>query len=209
MGWVFPQRREHYDKYLTFRGVPDHEIAEWQATLIAFLKKLTWKLKLPLILKSPPHTCRIKLLLQLFPQAKFVHIHRNPFEVFPSSKKTFRVNFDLHRLQQSRLTNLDEWILQQYRQMYDVFFEERNLIPSGHFHEVCYEELEQNPIDQMKGIYEALNLPSFSEIKSPLQSYVTSIAGYRKNQHPDLSSELRERISQEWRAAIEEWGYSA
>jgi hypothetical protein len=51
MAWVFPQRREHYDKYLTFRGVPDHEIAEWQEALLAFLKKLTWKLKLPMILK--------------------------------------------------------------------------------------------------------------------------------------------------------------
>ena len=209
MSWVFPQRREHYDKYLTFRGVPDHEVREWQENLLAFLNKLTWRLKRPLILKSPPHTCRIKLLLQMFPQAKFIHIHRNPFVVFPSSKKTFQVNFDLHRLQQSRLSDLDDWILQQYRQMYDIFFEERSLIPKGHFHEICYEDLEQDPMGQVKRIYEELNLPSFSHIELPLQRYVESITGYRKNQHPDMSDDLRQCISQEWRASIEEWGYSA
>jgi hypothetical protein len=209
MSWVFPQRREYYDRYLTFRGVPDHEIADWQATLLAYLKKLTWKMQAPLILKSPPHTCRIKLLLQMFPQAKFVHIHRNPFDVFPSSQKTFRVNFDLHRLQRDQVSDLDEWILRKYRQMYEVFFEERELIPAGNFHEVCYEELELDPIGQVRGIYEALDLPNFSQVEARLQNYVDSIAGYQKNQHPELSAELRQRISREWRASIEEWGYLA
>ena len=209
MGWVFPQRRDHYDKYLTLRDVSDREIAEWQETLRLFLQKLTWKLRRPLILKSPPHTCRIKLLLQMFPQAKFVHIHRHPYAVFPSSRKTFAVNFDLHRLQRPRLSDLDDWILRQYRQMYDVFFEERRLILSGHFHEVSYEELEQDPIGQVKRIYEALDLPDFSHNESALRSYVDSLTGYQKNQFPDLSAELRQRIANEWQASFAEWGYAA
>jgi hypothetical protein len=130
-------------------------------------------------------------------------------DFFTSSKSTFQVNFYLHLLQKSRLNDFDHCILQQYRRMYDAFFEERSLIPAGHFHEVCYEELEQDPIGQVKRIYDALDLPNFSHVESPLRSYVESIAGYRKNQHPDLSGYLRQRISREWRASIEEWGYSA
>src|SRR6185436_8984100 len=91
--WIFPKQREHYDRYLTFRGVSDEEIKQWQDTLMWFLKKLTWKVQRPLILKSPPHTCRIKLLLQIFPDARFVHIHRDPYTVFSSSRKTFLVNY--------------------------------------------------------------------------------------------------------------------
>lgn len=41
LGWAFPRQRDHYDRYLTFRGVPDHEIARWQEALVLFLKKLT------------------------------------------------------------------------------------------------------------------------------------------------------------------------
>jgi hypothetical protein len=91
--------------------------------------------------------------------------------------------------------------------MYAVFFEERHLIPQGHFHEVCFEDLERDPIRQVIRVYEALDLPDFSHIEESLQTYVASIAGYQKNRHPMLPSELRQRISQEWRAAIDEWGY--
>lgn len=207
MGWVFPQRRDHYDTYLTIRDVSDREIAEWQETLLLFLKKLTWKLERPLILKSPPHTCRIKLLLQIFPQARFVHIHRNPYAVFPSARRTFQVNFDLHRLQRPRLSDLDDWILRQYRQMYAVFFEERSSIPAGHFHEVCYEELEQDPLGQVKRLYNALDLPDFAHAEPALRGYVASIAGYQKNEFPNLPAELRRRIAEEWRESFEQWGY--
>lgn len=209
MGWVFPKRREHYDRYLTFRGVPADEVAEWQSTLLWYLKKLTWKLRAPLILKSPPHTCRIKLLLQLFPQAKFIHIHRNPFDVFLSSQKTFRVNFQLHRLQRVTEAGIDEWILRQYRQMYDVFFEERTLIPSGNFHEVRYEDLERDPIGQVKRVYEALCLPDFSVVEPSLQAYVDSIVSYQKNLYSEMPGNLRQRVAQEWRKSVEEWGYRA
>ena len=89
IGWAFPRKRDHYDRYLTFRGVPASEIARWQAAFVRFLKKLTWKYRRPLVLKSPPHTCRIRLLLQMFPRARFVHIHRDPYDVFRSSRLMF------------------------------------------------------------------------------------------------------------------------
>jgi hypothetical protein len=42
-----------------------------------------------LILKSPAHTARMKLLHELFPGAKFIHISRNPYEVYQSTQKLF------------------------------------------------------------------------------------------------------------------------
>src|SRR4051812_15814689 len=56
MGWVFPGRRTHYDRYLTFRGVPEAEVQRWREVFLRFLRKLTWKYGRPLVLKSPPHT---------------------------------------------------------------------------------------------------------------------------------------------------------
>src|SRR3954452_13836592 len=67
LAWVFPHSAEQYNKYLTFRDVPQDEFAEWAAALVLFYKKLTWKYNRPLLLKSPPHTSRIKLLLDMFP----------------------------------------------------------------------------------------------------------------------------------------------
>jgi len=39
-----------------------------------------------LLLKSPVHTSRVGLLLQLFPQAQFVYLHRDPLTVRVLSK---------------------------------------------------------------------------------------------------------------------------
>ncbi len=98
--------------------------------------------------------------------------------------------------------------LRQYREMYEVFFEERENIPAGHFHEVSFEELEQDPIGQVRRVYEALNLPDFAHVESPLKEYVDSIAGYTKNEFPELAAGLREKVASEWRLCFDEWGYS-
>ena len=209
IGWVFPRRRDHTDRYLTMQDVSADEVAEWKDAFLLFLKKLTLLCGRPLVLKSPPHTARIKLLLQMFPDAKFVHIHRNPYDVFHSTRKMLKAVAELHRLQRAPAEEeLDDWILRMYRKMYDAYFEERSLIPSGQFHEVRFEQLERNPIGQSAGIYESLQLPDVTHFQAELKSYVSSIADYRKNSFPDLPAELRQRIAKEWRRSFEEWGYS-
>src|SRR5207244_1822378 len=110
--------------YLTFRGVPEQEIREWREAFTLFLQKLTWKYQRPIILKSPPHTCRIKLLLEMFPDARFVHIHREPFTVFQSTKHMIAGWDRSYHLQRRDFSVLDERVIRQYKQMYDVFFEE-------------------------------------------------------------------------------------
>jgi omega-hydroxy-beta-dihydromenaquinone-9 sulfotransferase len=209
LGWLFPQCRAHYDRYLTFREVSEDEIEHWREAFLQFLQKLTWKYGRPLLLKSPPHTGRIRQLLTMFPQARFVHIHRDPYAVFPSSRRTFRVNSELNGLQRTREREdeFDDWILRQYRALYDAFFEERGLIPAGHYHEVGFEGLESDPIGEVGRIYEALDLPDFRHVEPELRRYVDSIAGYTKNTFPSLPADLRRRIANEWRPCFEEWGY--
>jgi omega-hydroxy-beta-dihydromenaquinone-9 sulfotransferase len=208
MAWVFPRQKEKFEKFLTFRAAEKTEIDEWGAAFIHFLKKVQWRCRRPLVLKSPPHTARIRLLLALFPEARFVHIHRDPYAVFQSSRRTFRILFDWHGLQRPPLGDLDDWVLRQYKQLYEAFFEERDLIPNGRFHEVAFERLEQDPAGEVRRLYEALNLGGFDTFEPKLQSYVDSLSGYRKNSLPGLSRELRERIGREWKAAFDEWGYS-
>ena len=87
LGISFPRREDDYARYLDFRGVPQHEVDEWKSAFTGFLKKLTFKYDRPLVLKSPPHTARIRMLLEMFPDARFVHIHRHPYpsiQVVPS-----------------------------------------------------------------------------------------------------------------------------
>jgi hypothetical protein len=207
MSWALPRRAEYYDLYLTLREVPAAEIAAWKSALYGFVQMLAFKHGKPLILKSPGHTCRIRLLLELFPEAKFVHIHRNPYDVFRSTQHMVRTVLPWWALQRPDYTDLDGRTLGQYKEVYDAFFEERPLIPANHYYEVAFEELERDPLGLIRRMYEALDLPNFKQVEPALEQYVASLRGYQKNAFPDLPLHLRERIAKEWHRCFEEWGY--
>jgi hypothetical protein len=206
--WVFPHDGEQYNKYLTFRGVPEQEIAEWTSALVLFYRKLTWKYNRPLLLKSPPHTSRIRLLLDMFPDARFVHIYRNPYIVFQSTQRQCQVSLRTMGLQHLDVQHIDALIISRYKIMYDAFFEERPLIPDGRFHELSFEELEKDPVGQVRRIYDHLNVPGFDAMQPSLQRYVDSNVNYRKNTYPELSSSLRAQIGCAWQRSFEQWGYA-
>jgi hypothetical protein len=208
MRYVVPYRADYYDRYYTFRRVEEEETERWKRGFMFFLKKLTWKHNRPLLLKSPPHTCRISLLLQMFPDARFVHIHRNPYHVFKSIRHLDPLAFRSFTLQRPE-HHINARILHIYKHMYHVFFAERHLVPAGRFHDVSFERLERDPVTQVRRIYEALELPSFDMVRPRVQRYVDSLASYRKNRFPNISVRLRRKIRREWHRSFEEWGYPA
>jgi hypothetical protein len=207
MGWVFPRSAPEYDRYLTFRGASVEERARWKAALVRFLKKVALVADRPLLLKSPPHTARVRLLLELFPGARFVHIHRHPHTVFQSTKHLWRAGPPAWQLQRPDGRDTDARIIATYKAMYDAFFAERDLIPDGQFCEVGFEDIEREPVRQVEAIYQALGLPGFESVRSSLEAYLRSIAGYRKNEYDELPAPLRRHLAREWRQGFEEWGY--
>lgn len=206
--WVLPRRADYYDRYLTFRDVPAAETEQWKAALLRFYKKLTLHSGRPLLLKSPPHTARIKLLLDLFPDARFVHIHRHPYDVFRSTKRQVEVMTRSVQLQQRDMGDADARIIRRYKTLYDVFWEEQALIPPGQFHEIGYEQLEKDPLGTMQSIYEALRLPPFGNVQPALERYLASIATYRKNTHAELPPSLRRTLAETWQPSFERWNYA-
>jgi hypothetical protein len=206
LSWVFPRRAAHYDRYLTLRDVPQVEVDEWKSALAWFLKKLTWKHHKPLVLKSPANTGRIRLLLELFPNARFVHIHRNPYEVYRSAVHTNQAVLKYVNLQRAP-SDVEERTIRQYKELYDAFFEERQLIPARQFHEVRYADLEVAPMGQMQAIYEALSLPEFADVEPTMQNYLSSLASYRKNSYAELPAETKARVAREWGRCFEQWNY--
>jgi len=208
MLWAFPRRQAQYEKYLSFRGVPEAEVNRWKETLLLFVKKLTLKQDRPMLLKSPPHTCRIKLLLELFPDAQFLHIRRNPYTVFQSTKHLDEVLTRSLQFQNHDPEALDDAVIRRYQVMHDAYFDELPLIPEGRFHDVAFEDLEADPIGELRTVYERLDLGGFDTVLPRLQAYVDSLSGYRKNDYPDLPPALRDRVGQAWRRNFEAWDYS-
>ena len=91
--------------------------------------------------------------------------------------------------------------------MYEVFFEERKLIPPGCYHEMAFEDLEKDPMKEMRKAYAALDLPDFRAAETEMRGYLAGLQGYRKNRFPDLQPEIQARIRSTWTSTLAEWGY--
>ena len=208
MSWTFPRRADYYDRFLTLRDCDASELARWSDALRWFVQKVTYKYGRPLLLKSPPHTGRIKLLLELFPEAKFVHIHRNPYDVFLSSVHAFGKIAPWWTLQRPDLAGLEERILRQYVEVYDAYFDERSLIPTGRLHDLRYESLESDPLGELRDLYAALNLPDFSTAEPSIRKYLESIAGYEKNRFSEVEPPWKAEVARRWGRSFDEWGYA-
>ncbi len=209
LGVSFPRREAHYNRYLSFDGVPREEINAWIKGLEWFLKKLTLKYgpARRLLLKSPPHTARVRLLLERFPDAKFIHIHRRPEEVLQSFRHYYDTAMWHTYLQRPDRSKIDGEIFQRYRELMGALIRDRPLIPAGNFHEVAFADLERDPMGTVAGIYQALSLDGAEQALPKIRAYADTLRGYEKNHFKPLDEATKQRLREEWSSIYEPLGY--
>lgn len=204
---LLQNKEEHFDEYLTFENVTKEEYSEWESNFIFFLKKISFDDDRKLLLKSPEHTARIKLILEFFPNAKFINIRRNPFDVFQSTKhlydKVIKPSY-FHKVNDDHL--LDRIII-VYKKMYNQYFRDIQLIPEGNFVDISYEDLIAEPHSTIEKIYEELNLDLSKTTRDNIDSYLNTQKNYKKNEYKDIDPKLRERVYSEWNQNFNNWGY--
>ena len=204
---VFPRNTAFYRLYYTLEDISPQELENWKQALRWFAQKLTYKYQRPLVFKSPGHTCRIKTILEIFPDAKFVHIHRDPYEIYQSWRHLIHSVSSRWGLQRNENKALDNDIVQQYAEVYDAYLSERQLIPDGRLCEVAYHDLKNNPLMNLKHIYDRLELPDFAATEAQTRRYVEADGDYQKNQYPPMDESLKKHLGKEWKRFFEAWGY--
>lgn len=209
LGWMFPKNRDFYERFLTFEEATGDELERWKFWYLYYLKKLTFKHKKPLLLKSPVNTARIKHLIQMFPEARFVHIHRHPFDVYRSTEKMYRTAVRNSAIQHFNGRDITDDIIDHYQRMHRVYFRDRSLIPAGQLLEIGFAQLESDPLGTLRTIYRELNISGFSEAEPAFRSYLEQLQNYQKNQHGQLREDLKVRLLNAWRQSFENWGYEA
>ena len=206
---LFPRNHARYDRYSDFCDASPKERQHWQQALLHFLKKLRVRDERPLILKSPFHTTRIPLLLEMFPDARFVCIHRHPYDVYVSGIHTVRKALPVSALQRWNMDEQSRRTEEAFRILLDAYFEHRHRIPKGRLVEVEYRQVEQSPLETLRHIYDALSLPEFATAEPAFAEYIRSLEGYRKNIFAEVDPEVKTRLQRDWRRCFEEWGYNA
>jgi hypothetical protein len=209
LGMSFPRRMPYYERHLTFDDADPADREAWKAAHLAFVRKLSYKYEgRPLLLKSPPNTARVRLLLEMFPEARFVHIHRHPYEVFQSQLKFYDTVLWHTYLQRPDRSRMSDEILDRYQRVFAALFRDLPQIPPGNFTELAFTELEAKPVSSIERIYADLGLEGFIRLKPKLEHALASLRGYEKNKFAPLDPAMRSRVQSAANACFERWGYA-
>lgn len=207
-GLFFPrQMRQFVTKYTLFEGISAAEKQAWKDAYLRVLKKATLHMEgKQLLLKTPANVARIKTLRTLFPQAKFIHIYRNPYEVYASAVHTLQSVTTMIGCQQVDQQTLHANTLFFYQAMMQKFFEAESTISAENLVSVSFEALEQEPMDLLTHIYHTLNLPGLAQAQPHVEQYISNQRHYQKNEY-QFDAQTIQAIQTHWQFALARWPY--
>jgi hypothetical protein len=203
---AFPNDPPQDIEYLALENVPPRARECWKRTLYRFLQAVSFKRPGRLVVKSPTHTARIKILLELFPQARFVHIVRNPYRVYASTIKMLKEMYGSFGLQRPTFAGLEEFVLHIYALMMRKLEEDRPLVPPGRFYQLHYEKLVRDPVGELRSMYDALDLDSFAGFLPRLEGHLAKQAQYKPNAYDPATAHHGE-VALRWKEFFHRYGY--
>ncbi len=210
LGFMFPGYAHRYEKFLDFEECSEAEKKTWKDAFRYFIKKIMLATGGDrVVVKSCTHTARIRLILDMFPDARFVHITRNPYEVFASTmhmrghtdwENHFHVPEGDPEEARARQT------LALGQRMFERVVDDRRLIPEGNLVEIKYEDLVGNEMAVMERLYATLRLPGWEAGRAGLAEYTSGLKGYKRNQLRLEKGRMAD-VYDQWRIIFDTYGY--
>lgn len=207
MAW--PRHGPADEAYLDLLSLSEADRQAWIDTFLWFFRRLTLKHGgKPLILKAPTHAARIRTLLRLFPDARFIHLARNPLEVIPSTVRLWRALYSTEGLHNPpRLGWLDAHVLDTFLRLTDRYDADRGLIPASNLVEIRYEELAADPKRVLRQVYDALNLGEFAAVEPDVDRYLSDRREHKRAEY-DLPRSAIGVIAARLSGYIQRFGYT-
>lgn len=206
---AFPNDPPPFMELLDLIDVPPVELERFKNALLYFVKALTFRWNKRIMMKSPPHTGRIGLLAKLFPGAKFIHITRNPLEIYSSTVKLWQSLDSVQALQAPRNEGLEEFVFQCFERMYRGFDLQLESVPAANLVQVRYEDVVASPVPEIAKLYDRLDLGDFTGVQPKLEATIQQNQGYQRNKHNSLPPILVSEIRRRWSGYIERYGYES
>jgi hypothetical protein len=205
---AFPVTSPDRPEALDVARLPAAELDRWKQSLRRFLAMLAVRDPRRPVLKSPPHTARIGVLAEMFPEARFLHVVRDPYVVIPSTLRLWRSLHDVQALQTDDGESLERYVFAAFEEMHAAFERDRDALGPDRLFEVHYERLVAEPLATMEEVYERLGLGDFSRVRPALERQAETMRKYRTNTYrhdPRLVAEISARC----RPFADRYGYAA
>ena len=207
-GIYFPKHfAEHFNAGIFFEDCDRLEIERWQQTTKYLYKKL--QIQNPgkqLLTKNPVYTARVQQLHSMWPNAKFIHIYRNPYVVYQSTLNFYHKLLPELALQPFAHVSIQDIVLQSYPKMMSAVLKDTEKLPKENFIALQFETFEADPIGQLHSVYTQLELAGWEAAKPLFQDYLDAQKNYQKNQY-SFPQDSIQQVEAHWQPFISRWGY--
>lgn len=205
---IFPEKKGYFLTGLSSYLPPADGLPEWEKQLIHFMKKISFQTGRRIVSKNPFNSLRIETLLRLFPEARFIHIVRNPLNSVPSSIHMWSIVQKQNCLNNRQHTPSVPEVCDVMNFMMEKIDENVARIPPGRFAEVRYEDLEQDPAGVLRQLYGSLGIPFTEDFGRKTAAFLSEVKGYRKNTFA-LSGSDRGTIGEKMKNFMSRYGYNS
>jgi len=197
-----------YKEHIRFESLTEEEKKDWGKTYYQMVVKALLNTRgNRAILKNPVNTGRMLTLLDIFPEAKFVFIIRNPVIVYLSTRKFFSQLFPTLNLEIFTDEDISKMILEVYVELLQDYLADKKQLSSEKLIELRYEELVNRPLIELEEIYSKFSFGDFQKLKPVWQEYLDTLNGHKEDSYTIGQEEL-DRVMAHVDFAMEHWNYS-
>ena len=164
------------------------EREEWEKNEVWFLSAVNSREpEKKIVVKNPVHSVRIKWLLDIFPQSKFIVMVRNPEDVLFSTVKMWISLFQIYSVERKKCVELKSvfsTVLSSGKKLVGTMVRHLGQIDRKRYIVVRYEELVSNPKEEIEKIAEKFSI-DLEDIKNLLPAIIhkkdsTQVSKYDK-----------------------------
>ena len=160
-----------------------------------------------ILIKNPFHSLRMDVLNEIFPKARYVNIIRHPHKFVPSTVRIWNIVGTQNAMNNNWVKpSLKEVSAQLFNMLQKIESDSKSL-PKERYCEIKFEDLEKNPVKEIKQIYGQLNVEFSDQFEKQISEFLISVQDYQKNKYsiPETDKLEINNILKDW---MQEKNYS-
>jgi hypothetical protein len=203
---VFPKSPSYFLNHGSPFLPSGEQLEKWKKDVKAFYTKLYFKGRKRIVSKNPFNSFRIHALYEMFPNARFINIVRNPHCVVPSTIHMWSILGKQNSMNTIGTRPPFSEVVGFLKNLLETVEKDSEILPAEAMVQIKFEDLEKSPVEVLKEVYRQLDLPFSIVFEDRINSFMQQNRAFRKNSF-SMTDEEKSLISRELADQIKTCNY--
>jgi hypothetical protein len=196
-----------YDDQLFLKDLDDKHITRWKTEYLKLIKKAMLNVKGDrFISKSPSNMARISQILELFPDARFIFLYRDPYKTVESYYRFFQEVMPVIQVQDAGEELTRERMTRVYAEMVRHYYLDKDKIHPQNLMEINFDDFNKNAVECLSRIFDQFNIPGFKAAREHFENYMKEIYDFKQTNY-EITRETIQWVNEYAADIVDRLGY--